>query len=312
MNNNILRKILGLLLSDLTGTTSVIATSLIDACPNCADDLELINYLNDSRKLKATVTTEHLAKAYESLSLHQNSGIEVIPYGSADYPLSLRLINKPPTVLYYRGNLDLLSNLPGVAVVGSRQITSNGSEITRRITNMLVENNLIIVSGLAIGVDSAAHRATIQAKGQTIAVLANGLDKALPKQNERLGAEILEAGGAWVSEYPIGVKPMKHFFVQRNRIQVGLSAGSVIIEATLNSGTMTQAEFCNRNHRPLFAVVPHKPENPLGLECEGTSELVNSNRAIPLMSKNDYENLITTVLSNREALGTQKGQELLI
>lgn len=312
MSDNILRKILGLLLSDLTGTTSVIAASLMESYPNCVNDLELIDYLNNSRRLKVTVTGEHIKKAYESLSIHQNAGIEVIPYGGQDYPLSLRLIDKPPTVLYYRGNLELLSKLPGVAVVGSRQITSNGSEITRRITNMLVDNDFIIVSGLAIGVDSAAHRATIQAKGKTIAVLANGLDKALPKQNERLGAEILEAGGAWVSEYPIGVKPMKHFFVQRNRIQVGLSAGSVIIEATLNSGTMTQAEFCNKNQRPLFAVVPHKPENPLGLECEGTLDLVQDKRAIPLRSKHDYDNLISVVVKSRNDLYSYQEQDSLI
>ncbi|OEE40749.1 DNA-processing protein DprA [Vibrio ordalii] len=302
MNNNILRKILGLLLSDLTGTTSAVAISLIESCPDVSDEPDLMEYLNQSRKLKVEVNRQHFIKAMDSLELHRSLGIEVIPYGGEDYPLSLELIDKPPTVIYYRGNLELLRELPGVAVVGSRQITSNGSEITRRITNTLVERDFVIVSGLAIGVDSAAHRATIQAKGKTIAVLANGLDKALPKQNERLGTEILEAGGAWVSEYPVGVRTMKHFFVQRNRIQVGLSAASVIVEAKLNSGTMTQAEFCNRNNRPLFAVVPHLPNNPLGLECEGTSELVLAKRAYPLRSKRDYENLVEIVTKSKREL----------
>lgn len=312
MNDNILRKVLGLLLSELTGPTSVAAISLIESCPTIYDGSDLVAYLNNSRKLKVEVTQQHLNKAIDSLELHQSLGITVIPYGSDEYPVSLELIDKPPTVIYYRGNTDLLKDLPGVAVVGSRQITSNGSEITRRITNTLVEKDFVIVSGLAIGVDSAAHRATIQAKGKTIAVLANGLDKALPKQNERLGAEILEAGGAWVSEYPVGVRPMKHFFVQRNRIQVGLSAGSVIVEATLNSGTMTQADFCNKNSRPLFAVVPHVPSNPLGLECEGTNELVMTNRAHPLRSKLDYDKLIDVVgHSKSELLMRQRSHKLL-
>ncbi|WP_188013150.1 DNA-processing protein DprA [Photobacterium damselae] len=312
MSNNALRTILGLLLSDLTGTTSSIAVALIDAYPDCNNEIDLINYLNGSNKLKEIVTNAHIQKAYESYELHKKAGISILVYGSSNYPLSLTMINRPPTVLYYRGELSLLNQLPGVAVVGSRQITSNGSEITRRITNMLVDEDFVIVSGLAIGVDSAAHRATIQAKGKTIAVLANGLDKALPKQNERLGYEILESGGAWASEYPIGTKPLKHFFVQRNRLQVGLSAGSVIIEATLNSGTMTQADFCITNNRPLFAVVPHKADNPLGLECEGTSELVNSQRAIPLRTKFDYDNLLKVVNQSRDFLTKKNIQSNLI
>ena len=167
---------------------------------------------------------------------------------------------------------------------------------------MLSTHNYTIVSGLAIGVDSAAHRATLSCKGKTIAVLAHGLEEAKPKQNARLGQEILENNGAWVSEYPIGRPAQKQSFVQRNRIQVGLSLGSVIVEAAKNSGTMTQAEFCNRESRPLFGVVPEDINNKLRLNCSGTLELVSSGRAFPLRNKQDYELLLNKVTASKSML----------
>lgn len=158
------------------------------------------------------------------------------------------------------------------------------------------------MSGLAIGTDANAHKATLQAKGKTIAVLAHGLEEAKPKQNSRLALEILEKGGAWVSEYPMGRPAQRQSFVQRNRIQVGLSAASVLIEAALNSGTMTQAEFAVKAKRPVFAVVPHLLNNPLNLNCEGTVELVNSKMATPLKTKNDYDGLIEVINKSKLSL----------
>lgn len=272
-------------------------------------DFTVLRDLNDlkaavdaTRLLRSPLTNQVIIESQDEIFRHGQLGIEMIPIGEDRYPHTLTLTDNPPAVLYVRGDLALLNELPGVAVVGSREISTSGVEITKRITTQLVNAGFVIVSGLAIGVDTMAHRATLQAKGKTVAVLAHGLEEAKPRQNARLAQEILEQGGAWISEYPIGRKALRQSFVQRNRIQVGLSAGSVLIEAGLNSGTMTQAEFCVQAHRPMYAVVPHKPNNPLNLNCEGTQHLVDTQQAYPLKTREDYDALIDVMVSSKSVL----------
>lgn len=264
-----------------------------------------VKRLNELSVLKEPISVTLFSKGLELLELHEKKSIRVLSIFESDYPSSLRIISRPPALLYVRGNSSLLNKVPGVAVVGSREVSTAGAEITRRIVHRLVKENYCIVSGLAIGVDSAAHRAALSAKGKTIAVLAHGLEEAKPKQNSRLGEEILESGGTWLSEFPIGRPPLKQSFVQRNRIQVGLSAGSVIIEAALNSGSMTQAEFCNHEKRPLFCVVPETPQNNLSLNCEGTVELVKRQLAYPLKTKLDYDYLIKNLNQGRKDIDSR-------
>lgn len=263
---------------------------------------DLTQMVNRHGLLKEKISENDLLIANAELESHHSHGVEPIPYGSEYYPLSLACIPNPPAMLYVKGGRDILTELPGVAIVGSRDISPAGEEITRRITNQIVAAGYIVVSGLAIGTDANAHKAALQAKGKTIAVLAHGLEEAKPKQNSRLAQEILEKGGAWISEYPIGRPAQKQSFVQRNRIQVGLSAGSILIEAALNSGTMTQADFANKAKRPVFAVVPHLPGNPLNLNCEGTLDLVKNNMARPLKTKGDYEGVIMIINESRDLL----------
>ncbi|MBX4829516.1 DNA-processing protein DprA [Klebsiella pneumoniae] len=263
---------------------------------------DLTQMVNGHGLLKETISETDFLIANGELHNHRTHGIEPIPYGSEFYPLSLAFTPNPPAILYVKGGRGILTELPGVAIVGSRDISSAGEEITRRITSQIVAAGYIIVSGLAIGTDANAHKAALQAKGKTIAVLAHGLEEAKPKQNSRLAQEIIERGGAWISEYPMGRPAQKQSFVQRNRIQVGLSAGSILIEAALNSGTMTQADFANKAKRPVFAVVPHLPSNPLNLNCGGTVDLVKNNMARPLKTKSDYESVIAVINESRNAL----------
>ncbi|MBW5817089.1 DNA-protecting protein DprA [Yersinia kristensenii] len=259
------------------------------------DIQDLIDFINSTVLLKVKLTDEHFSFAYKELEIHNNVGVTLVPYGTNLYPNCLMNTNNPPAILYTKGNVNILNEMPGVAIVGARDVSPAGEEIARRITTEICNAGYVIISGLAIGVDAAAHKAALHAKGKTIAVLAHGLENAKPKQNARLGAEILERNGAWVSEYPIGRPALKQSFVQRNRIQVGLSAASILVEASLKSGTMTQAEFALKASRPVFAVVPHKPNNPLNLNSEGTTYLVKEGLALPLRTKSDYENLITVI-----------------
>lgn len=273
------------------------------------NEREVLEFILNSLNVSKEINIEDVGIGFSTVDQHASFGIDIYDISSDRYPNSLRLIDKPPVAFYFRGNDEVLIAGPGVSVVGSRNISENGKEIAKRITNHLVGENFVIVSGLAMGVDAIAHESCIKSGGKTIAVLANGLDKALPKQNAALGNAILDSGGAWLSEYPIGIKPFRHFFVQRNRIQVGLSSGTVIVEAALGSGTMTQADFCTKARRPLYAVVPNSDNNPLGLHCEGTMKLVRDGQATPLRTKDDYAGMIYSMNTSRDDL-SQRGTSL--
>ncbi|WP_083445826.1 DNA-processing protein DprA [Gallaecimonas pentaromativorans] len=301
-NNDLQQKILAIILRRKVGLSLTASNRLLHEANGRAlsSEKEILEFVKPHVKADYEFSERNVASAVEALQKHEMLGIEVVPITSARYPKALYQSPNPPAALFVRGHIDVLDELPGVAVVGSRDISANGAEITRRITEQLVEQGYVIVSGLALGVDAAAHRASLQSKGKTIAVLAGGVDNPTPKQNQRLAEEILDAGGLVLSEYPVGNKPFRDQFVERNRIQVGLSCGSVIIEAALKSGTMTQADFCTKAKRPLFAVVPHLPANPLKLHCEGTQELVSRGQAIPLRTKKDYDELSARLLEFRE------------
>jgi DNA processing protein len=251
-----------------------------------------VNFLKENFPSLPLITQEGWNSAGQLLQKHIDNNIECISILDPIYPYSLKIINNPPAILFVRGDLNILNLLPGVAVVGTRQVTPNGAIIAKRISSYLAQAGWVVISGLAIGVDSYAHYGSLEAGGKTIAVLAHGLHKASPKQNALLADEILLKGGAWVSEHPWGVEPRKEFFVHRNRIQIGLSAGSIIIESEIKSGTTTQAEYCIQANRSLFAVVPQFTNNPLGLLSNGPLYLVDKKGASPIKSKEDYPFLL--------------------
>lgn len=263
---------------------------------------DLINHLKGlfgASRLPDEKMWNRSLRTYEE---HEALGIHMIPISDPDYPKYLSRIDNPPQVLFLRGNRSILRDLPGVSIVGTREVTENGATITKRITEHLVSHGWTVVSGLARGIDAIAHKSCLDAGGKTIAVLANGLDAPQPKQNAELGYRILDNDGAWVSEQPVGTKVERYFFVQRNRIQLGLSAGSVIVEAALKSGTMTQAAYCVQQNRPLFAVVPETKENNLRLLCEGTNTMVAKMGGIPLRTKNDYPQMVALLSEQRSMM----------
>jgi DNA processing protein len=251
---------------------------------------ELKSYLDSKNKSHLFPKEKDWNIAFGILDKNKPYGIESLSIASSEYPKYLREIDDAPVVLHIRGNKACLNRLPGVAVVGARKITPNGKIITTRIATFLAERDWVIVSGLALGIDAAAHEAALSTNipASTIAVLAHGLETAKPATNKKLAESILNSGGLWVSEYPIGTPAIPHQFVERNRIQIGLSVGSIIVEADTKSGSITQAKFCLKQHRPLYAVVPHDKENRLNLLCAGTLMLVNQLSANPLSTKEDY------------------------
>ena len=189
----------------------------------------------------------------EELELLQKHGVSLLRLGSDAYPSVLASIPTPPRFLYVRGNLSP-DDAKAVAVVGSRSCTSYGRRVAERLGQDLGRAGCTVVSGLARGIDGAAHRGALDVKGRTVAVLAGGLSKIYPPEHAGLADEIVAAGGALVSEVPMRMEPMPGMFPARNRIISGLSRGVVLVEAAEKSGALITARHGAEQGREVFAI----------------------------------------------------------
>lgn len=196
--------------------------------------------------------------------------IDLLLFEDSNYPPLLREIPHPPFGIYVRGILNI--DKPLFAIVGTRKPTIEGRELARKFSSELAKAGLQIASGLALGIDASAHRGCLDAGGQTIAVLANGVEKIYPRFNEKLGKEIIEKGGAIISEYPVNSPTLPYRFLERNRIISGLSRGILVIEAPKNSGSLVTAHFGLEQNRDVF-VVPGPVNHP---NFVGSHQLIRS------------------------------------
>lgn len=176
-----------------------------------------------------------------------------IDVDSQVYPPLLLEVADRPERLYVKGESEVLLEKM-VAVVGSRKMSARGEAVTKRVIKQLVEMEMVIVSGLARGVDSVSHRECLRLGGRTVAVLAHGLDWIYPRENVGLAERITREGGALVSQLEEGVRPERYFFPLRNRLMMGMCLGVVVIEAEIKSGTMTTANWAAELNRKVWAV----------------------------------------------------------
>ena len=176
----------------------------------------------------------------------------IVTLADSDYPQTLLNIIDPPLLLYVKGRLDLL-NLPSLAMVGSRSATPPGIANAEAFARSLSEAGLCIISGMAHGIDAAAHRGALRGRGSSIAVVGTGLDKVYPAANRDLAHE-LAAQGALISEFPLGTPPLAANFPRRNRLISGMSAGCLVVEASLQSGSLITARLALEQGRDVFAV----------------------------------------------------------
>lgn len=214
-----------------------------------------------------------------------------------------------PKKLHYIGILPT-ERRPTIAIVGTRKPTAYGTEVTTRLAGDLARRGVIVVSGLALGTDAIAHRATLDAGGTTLAVLANGLAKITPATNRQLGEDIIRQGGAIISEYEPNEPPYQARFLERNRIVSGLSDAVLITEASARSGTLNTARHALEQNKDVF-VVPGNITSPLSAGCN----LLLKQGAAPVMSAEDILEVIAPELLNPQtqlALGSNSLQTTII
>lgn len=214
------------------------------------DDLIKIDGITDrlASAIKRHKIPEHVKKDFDSVI---EKGCRIVTMLDPDYPPLLLEIPDPPPFLYVLGELD--SSIMNVAVVGSRNATPYGISTTKRLCSDLALRGITIVSGMARGIDTAAHEGALMGKGKTIAVLGSGFERVYPAENLNLFHKIAE-NGAVVSEFPLKTEPEAHNFPIRNRIISGISLGTVVVEATKKSGSLITARLAAEQNREVFAV----------------------------------------------------------
>jgi DNA processing protein len=245
------------------------------------------------------------ASATRHVEEHLARGITPIPFMDAAYPPLLRLIKDPPPILYARGREDVLTSTTTIAVVGTRNPTQRGLAVAHRVAQWFAEAGFVIVSGLAKGIDTAAHEGAL-GHGRTVAVLGTPLDKIYPAENKHLAGEIAETG-ALVSEYPIGFASHGQSFVERDRIQAGMSIAVVPVQTGLEGGTQHTIRFAEEQGRLILCPRPLAAEQDAP-EYAGIHQLIESGRA-RAFEADDYADLLVSLallerdLSGRAAAG---------
>ncbi len=212
---------------------------------------------------------EKAAQEYEAV---KNSGADVLILDDGSYPFLLREIADPPITLYVKGDWQACFEAPCIGVVGSRRCSTYGENASEMLARDLAANGVCVVSGLARGIDTAAHRGAMRGRGRTIAVLGTGINQVYPKENARLVDEIVASGGAVVSQFPLETPPLKENFPYRNRIISGLSYGVLLVEASERSGSLITARLATEQDRDVFAV----PGNITSKNSFGTNYLIKS------------------------------------
>lgn len=249
-----------------------------------------------SRIIRINSRRDEISKLVETeLGKLNKLGGAIVTVWDKEYPALLKKIYDPPLLLYFKGNPEEQDNY-SIAIVGTRMPTNYGRVQAEKITAELCKNNITIVSGLARGVDSIAHRTCIKNNGRTIAVIGSGLDVIYPPENKKLFDEISESG-LIISEYQLGTKPDAINFPKRNRIISGISLGSIIIETGVTGGAMQTASFALDQNREAFAV----PGNIGVKQSEGTNALIQKGEAKLITSAEDV--LVELELKLKPVLG---------
>ena len=222
------------------------------------------------------------SKAEDNLDRSLESGINAFSFHDEGYPERLRHMPDPPAILYVKGDTSGLHSAHSIAVIGTREPTAYGEKVARRSAGTATEQGFVVVSGLAHGCDTLGHEGCLDHNGVGVAVMAHGLDKVYPAANRGLASRLLEAGGCLVSEYPLGMTPMRTAFAERDRIQSGLSDAVLVIETDVKGGTMHTVRFSREQKRAL-ACIDHPESWRHEPKTQGNQMLIADGWAVPIL-----------------------------
>ncbi len=248
---------------------------------DCIYEEKTYDKINLSSNDKKLLLDKSLEGAKEILDKTEKLGGRVITYDSENYPDKLRNITPPPYILYVRGEIENIDNILTIGVVGTREATDYGKLATNRIASDLAKKGVVIVSGMARGIDSIAAKAALRQGGKTIAVLGSGLDIVYPPENKNLMDDIIKHGMV-ITEYPLSSRPLKTHFPERNRIIAGLSNGVLVTDAPRYSGSLITANIAMENGRDVFSV----PGNIFKSEFYGNNNIIQKGAKL-VMSADD-------------------------
>ncbi len=240
----------------------------------------MLSEFSEHKAFPMNFKDSELKSAFYEIEKAEKLGISILTIIDENYPKLLRTIKDPPLVIYVKGSCEVL-NRPSVSMVGSRKCTEYGKGVSFSISYELSKSGICIVSGLAYGIDSEAHRGALEAGGQTVAILGCGVNVVYPLSNRKLYQRIVSQG-AVISEFPLDTKPKQFHFPFRNRLISGISLASIVVEAEERSGSLITANYALEQGREVFAV----PGNISSKYSKGTNKLIRDG-AIPLLSSED-------------------------
>lgn len=306
MKNDLLHNIA---LTQVEGIGSVQAKLLIEHFGNAenifkakAKELSNVEGIGEIRA-KAIKDYSNFAEAEKEIKFAEKHHIQCLFLTEENYPQRLLNCYDAPTLLYYRGNANL-NHTKIISIIGTRNNTDYGKQITEKLVEELQPYNVIIVSGLAFGIDAIAHKAAVHNNTTTVAVLAHGLDSIYPAQHKSLAKDILLNGGL-LTEFPQNTKPDRFNFPQRNRIVAGMADATIVIETAAKGGSMITAELAYNYNRDLFAI----PGKITDAKSSGCLKLIQQNKAVLLTNT---EQLVEEMGWQQKKKATKKQRELFI
>lgn len=260
---------------------------------NSLETDETIDYLN-SLNLKEITTKSDLIHANEmakrTMEICDRENIKISTVLDCNFPKKLKNINDNPVIIYCKGNADCLSD-KSIAIIGTRNPSLHGADVSYKISSTLSQRGYIIVSGLADGCDIFAHLGSLDAFGRTTAVMPCGLDMVYPKHNKALFDRIIENNGCVISEYPPGMIVSKYKFIERDRLQSGLSEGVIVVETTLNGGSFHTVNYAFEQNK-IVGCYRHDQNYKNLKSVKGNVKLLENDKIMPIYSEETLEKFI--------------------
>lgn len=297
ITNDILIKLL-----QLPGIGRKTAFKIIEKIPTLVkSDNELFDLISNklviSKSFDENQINNAITKGNGIIAKNTELGIKSTSFYDNDFPKNLKNISDPPIIIYSIGDLSMLNELQSIGIIGTRQPTNLGNFAAKRYGEIFAENNFNIISGLALGCDTSAHQGCLEKSGFTTAVLAHGLDTVYPKENKGLADKIINSGGVLLSEYCVGVSSIPNYFIERNRIQAGLSDGIIVVETAKKGGTMHTVAFAKK-YKKHIGVFNHPKNTKSHVSMEGNKLLIKDG-CISLSDKNDLNFFQKKLLDSR-------------